>query len=136
MESKSILYVLPPELPIDYEAVGAVQAVALEKKLPFAVVYQLRERGEAFGKHVTSLHGAEKTLAASRVPLILLLGPSEVILESLIRHAGAEVHDLSSAQSRRPIIKHPYAWPGMVRSIDELQPLIDQMTSSENRTFC
>lgn len=128
----SILYVTEtPE--IDEAAFATAQNYALERQLPFAVVYCLEQQDpDKQLSRISEFHTLEKFLQPYAIPLMILIGKRDKVLPWMSGHVKpVRVFTGSDETSDAALQNHPIAWPGRVMTVSELEALV-----SGDQTYC
>ena len=121
----SILYIT--ESPqIDETALATAQSYALERELPFAVVYCLEEQDpEKQLPRISEFHDLETFLQPYSIPLMILIGKRDKVLPWMSGHVKpVKVFTSSDISGDAPLRNHPIAWPGRVMTVAELEALV------------
>lgn len=126
----SVVYRMEPgDRDVEEGILSYAQSVAIEQRLPLAVVFCLdeSEQSEPPLMILDQLRGLEKKLAVVHVPLMVLVGDSAQRFEWFSGYVKpARVVTRRSPQRAQPPTSHPHPWPGTVITVDELMAMIEK----------
>ena len=128
----SVLYVTDSPV-ANIAGFAHAQAYALEQKLPFAIVYcQSIESPDKQLQRISEFRQLEAFLRQYSIPLMILIGSRDKVLPWMSGHVKpVKIFAGAGAPAAGTLRKHPFAWPGRVMTVAELQALV-----SGDQSYC
>jgi hypothetical protein len=125
---KSVLYVHPINGKVDFGSLSRAQRFAFKYALPLAVVTVLEVTGRNEQiMQLEELQPIEKQLAHFNIPVIVLIGSTQTVLEGFKHHTKPKqlfIPDDVVPATTPQLQIHPYTWPGTVIPVKGIMKLV------------
>lgn len=116
--------------PKRYSSSIEIQEIAMKQQLPLAFVCSLLP--EELNKYINKLAAIERLLQKRNIPLIVLLGEPDVVLQALFHHTKPlkVVSVQADTLGLHELVLHPRSWPGTVIPTSELLKIAQNPNST------
>lgn len=114
----------------NHVAISFAHNTALNMQLPFAVAVSIDQKPDQALKSIRELLPLEAELAKNNIPLICLLAPKKIAIESVTRYMKPlliTTKDTPSGYKATKLTKHQISWPGAVLPLQYMLKNFDSL---------